>query len=98
LAYAPHIGVATVRLFEGDKVAARQAIIAVIRQVFEGSRHRVASGGKPGLRLSGTAAERVLASDAKRLSEECRWDMKPRTKTSILANPNALPSSSATRH
>jgi transcriptional regulator with XRE-family HTH domain len=53
LADAARIGVATVRLFEGEAAEARQATLAVLRQAFEsaGVEFIEENGGGPGLRL-----------------------------------------------
>ena len=53
LADAARIGVATVRLFEGEAADARPATLAVLRQAFEsaGVQFIDENGGGPGLRL-----------------------------------------------
>jgi hypothetical protein len=53
LADAARIGVATVRLFEGDAAESRQATLAVLRQAFElaGVEFIAENGGGPGVRL-----------------------------------------------
>ena len=53
LADAARIGVATVRLFEGEAAEARPATLAVLRQAFEsaGVQFIDENGGGPGLRL-----------------------------------------------
>jgi transcriptional regulator with XRE-family HTH domain len=53
LADAARIGVATVRLFEGEGAESRQATIAVLRQAFElaGVEFIDENGGGPGVRL-----------------------------------------------
>ena len=53
LADAARIGVATVRLFEGDAAGSRQATLAVLRQAFElaGVEFIDENGGGPGVRL-----------------------------------------------
>ena len=53
LADAARIGVATVRLFEGDAAKSRQATLAVLRQAFElaGVEFIDENGGGPGVRL-----------------------------------------------
>jgi transcriptional regulator with XRE-family HTH domain len=53
LADAARIGVATVRLFEGDAAQSRQATLAVLRQAFElaGVEFIAENGGGPGVRL-----------------------------------------------
>jgi transcriptional regulator with XRE-family HTH domain len=53
LADAARIGVATVRLFEGDVGESRQATLAMLRQAFEsaGVEFIDENGGGPGVRL-----------------------------------------------
>jgi hypothetical protein len=53
VADAARIGVATVRVFEGEAAEARQATLAVLRQAFEsaGVEFIEENGGGPGLRL-----------------------------------------------
>ena len=53
LADAAHVGVATVRQFEGEGADARPATLAVIRRAFElaGVEFIDENGGGPGLRL-----------------------------------------------
>jgi transcriptional regulator with XRE-family HTH domain len=53
LADAARIGVATVRLFEGEGAESRQATLAVLRQAFElaGVEFIDENGGGPGVRL-----------------------------------------------
>ncbi len=53
LADAARIGVATVRLFEGDAAESRQATLAVLRRAFElaGVEFIDENGGGPGVRL-----------------------------------------------
>ncbi len=53
LADAARIGVATVRLFEGNATESRQATLAVLRQALElaGVEFIDANGGGPGVRL-----------------------------------------------
>jgi transcriptional regulator with XRE-family HTH domain len=53
LADAAQIGVATVRLFEGEATESRQATLAVLRQAFElaGVEFIDENGGGPGVRL-----------------------------------------------
>jgi len=53
LAHAARIGVATVRLFEGEGAQSRQATLAVLRQAFELAGVEVIdeNGGGPGVRL-----------------------------------------------
>ena len=53
LADAARIGVATVRLFEGEGAESRQATLAVLRQAFElaGVEFLDENGGGPGVRL-----------------------------------------------
>jgi hypothetical protein len=53
LADAARIGVATVRLFEGEETETRQATLVVLRQAFEvaGVEFIDENGGGPGVRL-----------------------------------------------
>jgi len=53
LADAAHIGVATVRLFEGQAAESRQATLAVLRRALElaGVEFIEENGGGPGVRL-----------------------------------------------
>jgi hypothetical protein len=53
LADAARIGVATVRLFEGDAAESRQATLSVLRRAFElaGVEFIDGNGGGPGVRL-----------------------------------------------
>jgi transcriptional regulator with XRE-family HTH domain len=53
LADAARIGVATVRLFEGEAAESRQATLTVVRQAFElaGVEFIDENGGGPGVRL-----------------------------------------------
>lgn len=53
LADAARIGVATVRLFEGEAAESRQATLSVLRQAFEsaGVEFIDENGGGPGVRL-----------------------------------------------
>lgn len=53
LADAAHIGVATVRVFEAERAAPRQATLIVIRRAFEsaGVEFIDENGGGPGVRL-----------------------------------------------
>jgi transcriptional regulator with XRE-family HTH domain len=53
LADAAKVGVATVRLFEGDETETRQATLVVLRQAFEvaGVEFLDENGGGPGVRL-----------------------------------------------
>ena len=53
LADAARIGVATVRLFEGEAAESRQATLAVLRRAFElaGVEFIDENGGGPGVRL-----------------------------------------------
>ncbi len=53
LADAARIGVATVRLFEGEAAESRRATLAVLRRAFElaGVEFIEENGGGPGLRL-----------------------------------------------
>jgi transcriptional regulator with XRE-family HTH domain len=54
LADAAHIGVATIRLFEGEGAEPRHATLAVLRRALElaGIEFIEENGGGPGLRLS----------------------------------------------
>ena len=53
LADAARVGVATVRLFEGEETETRQATLVVLRQAFElgGVEFIDENGGGPGVRL-----------------------------------------------
>jgi transcriptional regulator with XRE-family HTH domain len=53
LADAARIGVATIRLFEGDATESRQATLSVLRRAFElaGVEFIDENGGGPGVRL-----------------------------------------------
>ena len=52
LADAARIGVATVRLFEGEAAESRQATLAVLRQAFELAGVEFTNGDQPGVRLT----------------------------------------------
>ena len=56
LADAARIGVATVRLFEGEAAELRQATLAVLRQAFELAGVEFTNGDQPGVRLTKAAA------------------------------------------
>ena len=56
LADAARIGVATVRLFEGEGAQSRQATLAVLRQAFELAGVEFTNGDQPGVRLAKAAA------------------------------------------
>ena len=56
LADAARIGVATVRLFEGEVAESRQATLAVLRQAFEAAGVEFTNGEQPGVRLTKVAA------------------------------------------
>ena len=56
LADAARIGVATVRLFEGEAAESRQATLAVLRQAFELAGVEFINGDQPGVRLTKDAA------------------------------------------
>ena len=56
LADAARIGVATVRLFEGEAAESRQATLAVLRQAFEAAGVEFTNGDQPGVRLTKVAA------------------------------------------
>ena len=56
LADAARIGVATVRLFEGEAAESRQATLAVLRQAFEAAGVEFTNGDQPGVRLAKAAA------------------------------------------
>jgi transcriptional regulator with XRE-family HTH domain len=58
LADAARIGVATVRLFEGEAAESRQATLAVLRQAFEAAGIEFTNGEQPGVRLAKAAAAR----------------------------------------
>ena len=56
LADAARIGVATVRLFEGEAAESRQATLAVLRQAFELAGVEFTNDDQPGVRLTKAAA------------------------------------------
>jgi transcriptional regulator with XRE-family HTH domain len=60
LADAARIGVATVRIFEGEAAESRQATLAVLKRAFElaGVEFIDDNGGGPGVRLRKSAKEK----------------------------------------
>jgi hypothetical protein len=65
LADAARIGVATVRLFEGETTETRPATLAVVKQALELAGVEFTNGDQPGVRLTKVAAAQLRRQSAR---------------------------------
>jgi hypothetical protein len=80
LADAAHIGVATVRLFEGEGTSTRRSTLVLLQQALESAGVEFTNGDQPGVRFTKAAATHLRQTDREPASKKTDRKRAKRSK------------------